>query len=216
MTIFTFGWILLNIICCSTASLPNILFILIDDLGYNDISYHKGCDFPTPNIDALATSGLQLNNYYIQHICSPTRSALLSGLYPVHTGFQDGVIQTISGYGLPLDLTILPQDLKRAGYDTHMIGKWHIGFFEPRYVPTARGFDSYFGFYSAAETYYYHNCTDQGVHGYDFRNLTHPIIMNGQYSTYLYGNETIRILNQYDKSDEKHPFFIYLAMQAVH
>ena len=192
-----------------------ISFFFID-LGWNDLSYHKGCDYPSPNIDALAMDGLELNNYYIQHICSPTRSALMSGRYPIHTGLQHGVIRPTSPYGLPLDLTIIPGDLKRAGYETHAIGKWHLGFFEPRYVPTARGFDTYFGYYLGAEDYYKHDRADNGDQGYDLRNYTTPVMDNGNYSTYLYGNETIRLLTEYDNSDQENPFFIYLPFQAVH
>eukprot|EP01084_Bolivina_argentea_P003681 6926_1 len=110
-----------------TAGLPNILFILVDDLGWNDLSYHGGCDFPTPNIDALHNSGLTLNNYYTQHICTPTRSAIMSGMYPIHTGLQDKVLYATGPYGLPLNFTTLPQELKKVGYNTHMIGKWHLG-----------------------------------------------------------------------------------------
>eukprot|EP01084_Bolivina_argentea_P120099 212891_1 len=133
-----------------SAKLPNVILILVDDLGWNDISFHNASDFTTPNIDNMAHQSLILNHYYIQHICSPTRSALMSGLYPIHTGLQHGVIRPTSPYGLPLDITILPQDLKRAGYQTHAIGKWHCGFFTEDYVPTSRGFDSYFGYYLGA------------------------------------------------------------------
>eukprot|EP01084_Bolivina_argentea_P274857 468614_1 len=194
--------------------LPNILFILIDDLGWNDISIHNGSNVPTPNIDQLAVEGLLLDNYYIQFLCSPTRSALVSGRYPIHTGFQHGVLLAEDPYGLPLENTLLPQDLKRAGYKTSMFGKWNNGFFNEKYVPNKRGFDEFFGYYTANEDYWYHNKSGPGGDkGYDFRNNSQKIIMNGQYSTYLYGNGTMNVLKNYDR---KTPFFIYLATQAVH
>eukprot|EP01083_Nonionella_stella_P151167 482674_1 len=93
------------IVQCYTMTVPNIIFMLIDDLGWNDLSYHNGSDFASPNIDDLVSNSLQLNNYYVQHICSPTRSALHCGRYPIHTGLQHGVITPPSPYGLPLNLT---------------------------------------------------------------------------------------------------------------
>eukprot|EP01083_Nonionella_stella_P068858 183142_1 len=200
-----------------TMSAPNIIFMLIDDLGWNDLSYHNGSDYASPNIDQLASNALQLNNYYIQHICSPTRSALHCGRYPIHTGLQHSVISPPSPYGLPLNLTLLPQDLKRAGYTNHMIGKWHCGFYMSTYLPTARGYDTFFGYYLGAEDYYYHNRSYDTIHGYDLRNFTTPVAKPNQYSTYLYGNETMRILKHYDDTtDTAHPFFLYLSFQAIH
>ena len=99
-----------------------LFFCLIDDLGWNDVSFHGGSDFPTPHLDALALNGLELSNYYIQHICSPTRASLMSGRYPIHDALQESVIAPVAPYGLPLDLTILPEQLKKAGYHTHIIG----------------------------------------------------------------------------------------------
>ncbi|ETO10084.1 hypothetical protein RFI_27294 [Reticulomyxa filosa] len=201
--------------------LPNIFFILADDLGWNDLSYHNGSDFVTPNIDTLASTGLILNNYYVQHICSPTRSALMSGRYPIHTGLQHGVIAPDAPYGLPLNEVILPQELKRSSsvnYTTHMIGKWHIGFFETPYTPNIRGFDTFYGYYLGEEDYFYHNRSYDGVSGYDLRNNLAPIYEANNYSTFLYGNITKRILEDYvnDTSENKNPFFIYLPFQAVH
>lgn len=104
---------------------PHVLLVLADDLGWADVSFHGGTDAKSPTIDKLASEGLTLNNYYVQHICSPTRSALMSSKYPVHTGLQDGVIRPTSPYGLPLDATTMAQMMAGAGYATHMVGKWH-------------------------------------------------------------------------------------------
>lgn len=91
-------------------------------LGWNDVSFHGGCDFPTPNIDALQKEALTLNNYYTQHLCSPTRSTIMTGLYPIHTGLQHYVIRPPDAFGLPLNLTTLPDALKKVGYQTHILG----------------------------------------------------------------------------------------------
>ena len=114
--------LLLLCLTCLASSTPNIIFILNDDWGWNDVSFHGACDFTTPRIDELAATGLELTNYYVQHLCTPTRSTIMSGRYPIRDGLQEAVINPAAPYGLPLNVTILPQELQRAGYATHMIG----------------------------------------------------------------------------------------------
>uniref|UniRef100_A0A2C9JWC7 Sulfatase N-terminal domain-containing protein n=1 Tax=Biomphalaria glabrata TaxID=6526 RepID=A0A2C9JWC7_BIOGL len=106
----------------SLASPPNIIFILADDLGWDDVSFH-GAEFPTPNIDRLALDGVILNNYYVQPMCTPTRGAILTGKYPIHTGLQHYVIAGSQPYGLPLTEITLAQHLQTLGYVTRAIGK---------------------------------------------------------------------------------------------
>ena len=110
----------------TSSELPNILMVLVDDLGWNDVSYHGGCDFKTPNIDSLAEEALQLTNYYVQHYCTPTRSALMSGRYPMRDGLQQYVIRSMAAYGMPLDVQTLPEHLRTAGYSTHLLGFVHF------------------------------------------------------------------------------------------
>ena len=102
-------------------------FVLADDYGFNDISYHarKGNDtniIETPNLDALAASGVKLENYYVQAVCSPTRAAILTGRYGTHTGIHVPLVDS-SVSVLPNDEVLLPQLLRDAGYSTHMVGK---------------------------------------------------------------------------------------------
>lgn len=94
----------------------------VDDLGWNDISFHGSCDYDTPKLDALHTESLELYNYYTQHICSPSRAAFLSGRYPINMGLQNDVIDATAAYATPLDHVFFGKDLQRAGYGTHMIG----------------------------------------------------------------------------------------------
>ncbi|XP_066269874.1 arylsulfatase B-like isoform X10 [Branchiostoma lanceolatum] len=196
---------------------PHIILIVADDLGWNDVSFHGSDQIPTPNLDSLAYSGVILGNYYVSPICTPTRSAIMTGRHPIHTGLQHGVIIGAQPYGLGLNETVLPQYLKQLGYATRMVGKWHLGMYAWDYTPTYRGFDSFYGYYTGAEGYVDHV---NGIHaslgykGLDLRNGTEPVwTENGTYSTELFATEAERIIASHDTSK---PLFLYLPHQAVH
>lgn len=203
------------IIVVHGATRPHILVIVADDLGWNDVSFHGSKQIPTPNIDNLAYDGIILNNYYVSPICTPTRGALMTGRHPIHTGLQHGVILGAEPYGLPLNETIMPQYLKTLGYRTHMVGKWHLGFFQKAYEPVARGFETHYGYYQGCGDYYDHSYEAvEGWFGYDFRrNASLDYSAIGQYSTELFNNEAVKIINQHNVSE---PLFLYLPYQAVH
>ncbi|KAK7495650.1 hypothetical protein BaRGS_00013097 [Batillaria attramentaria] len=194
---------------------PHIILIVADDLGYNDVSFHGSTQIPTPNIDKLAYSGVLLNNYYVSPICTPTRSALMTGRHPIHTGMQNGVIVGDQPYGLPLTETLMPQHLKPLGYRSHIVGKWHLGMFANAYTPLYRGFESHFGYYQGCEDYYDHTYeANKDQWGLDFRRDM-QVLRNytGYYSTQLFTDEAVRIINTHNKSE---PLFLYLPYQAVH
>ncbi|CAH3181299.1 unnamed protein product [Porites lobata] len=161
-------------------------------------------------MDKLASEGVILDNYYVQPICCPSRGALLSGMYPIHTGLQNGVIGPTEPYGLPLNITILPQKLKEAGYSTHMIGKWHLGFCSWSYTPLYRGFDSFYGIYLGAGDHYTHELG--GI--LDLHDDGTPVEdKNGVYSTYLYAEQAQSVILSHNAST---PLFLYLPFQSVH
>ncbi|GBO02704.1 Arylsulfatase B, partial [Araneus ventricosus] len=135
---------------------PHIVFMIVDDLGWNDVSFHGSKQIPTPNIDAIARDGIILNNYYVAPTCSPSRGSLMTGKYPLRLGFQHEVIVANSPWGLPLEEKILPQYMKSLNYVTRGVGKWHLGFFKEDYLPMKRGFDSFFGYWNGVEDYFTH------------------------------------------------------------
>ncbi|MEX2214820.1 MAG: sulfatase-like hydrolase/transferase, partial [Phycisphaeraceae bacterium] len=134
---------------------PNIIILLADDLGWGDVGYH-GSKIATPHIDRLAKMGTRLNQFYVQPVCSPTRAALLTGRYPMRMGLQCGVVRPWADYGLPLDERTMADELKEIGYQTAIVGKWHLGHFKPDYLPTRRGFTQQYGHYNGALDYFSH------------------------------------------------------------
>ncbi|XP_002127641.2 arylsulfatase B-like [Ciona intestinalis] len=200
---------------------PNILLIVADDLGFNDVGYHNP-DIFTPNIDKLAKDGVILESYYVQPVCTPSRSQLMTGRYQIHTGLQHSVIFAPQPNCLPVDEVILPQKLKEAGYATHAVGKWHLGFYKKECLPTSRGFDTFYGYYCGAEDYYskqvparfhFGNKTRK-VSGFDFHdNGRTAWETNGTYSSYLYRDRAVKIIKSHNTSI---PLFMYLPFQSVH
>ncbi|XP_021375282.1 arylsulfatase J-like [Mizuhopecten yessoensis] len=195
------------------AKQPHILFVLADDYGYNDIGYH-GSEIKTPNLDKLSAEGVRLENYYVQPICTPTRSQLMSGRYQIHTGLQHSIIWGPQPNALPRDSPILPDKMREAGYSTHAVGKWHLGFYKEEYLPNNRGFDTFHGFLAGSEDYYTKTLCYGKLCGKDLRDNFATVEPNTkEYSTEMYNNHVIDMVNNYNSSK---PMFIYLAFQAVH
>ncbi|XP_070001049.1 arylsulfatase B isoform X2 [Penaeus vannamei] len=211
---------------------PHLVLIVADDLGWNDVSWHNP-QVLTPHLEDLARTGVILEQSYVQPICTPTRSALLTGRYPFTLGRQHGVLWPKEPTGLTLKATLLPESLKKVGYSTHAVGKWHLGFCSWRYTPTRRGFDTFYGYYTGAEDYFHHfrlqtgrkempndvkypsHLTKEGTRfGYDFRNNTTPdLSVDGTYSTYALASYVENLLASRSPRD---PMFLYLPFQSVH
>jgi len=192
---------------------PNILVVLVDDLGYGDLSCQGVAnDIHTPHIDKLLNEGIRFTNFYANcPVSSPSRASLLTGRYPDLVGVP-GVIRTHEddSWGYLSDKAILiPQITKKCGYKSAIIGKWHLGLESPN-TPTERGFDYFYGFLGdMLDDYYTHlRC------GFNYMRENKEIINPKGHATEVFTNGTIKYLNEQKSS--KAPFFLYLAYNAPH
>ncbi len=186
---------------------PNIVFIMADDLGNADLGY-RGSDVRTPNIDALANSGVRCEDFYGMPVCTPSRAALMTGRYAMRYGLQTLVIFPSHTYGLPTDERTLPQALRDAGYKTWMVGKWHLGHADRKYWPQNRGFDHFYGNLVGEVDYF----TKERGGIVDWQRDGEFLKEDG-YFTNLIGDEAVKLI---DEDDGKKPFFLYFASLAPH
>ncbi|XP_072030889.1 arylsulfatase B-like [Amphiura filiformis] len=201
---------------------PHIVFILADDLGWNDVGFHEGSEIKTPFMDELASSGVRLDNYYVQPVCSPSRASIMTGLYTSHNGINRYIHPT-EPTCLPLHLPTIADSLRQNGYATHLVGKWHLGMSRNNCLPLNRGFDSFFGIYGGSGDYYTHRVHrnapsgEFSIEGYDFRdNERVAKELSGQYATKLYGNRALEIIEQHANNTIQKPLFLFLSMQTPH
>jgi arylsulfatase A-like enzyme len=186
---------------------PNIVYILADDMGYADAGFNGGKQIQTPNLDGLAKKGAILSSFYVQPICSPTRASLLTGRYVAHTGVYT-VVRPGAPWGLPLAERTLAHALREAGYVTAITGKWHLGEFQPTYLPTQRGFEHQYGLWFGNIDYFTH--VREGV--LDWHRDDQPCKDEG-YSTHLIAKEACHLIRNRDAAK---PLFLYLPFNAVH
>ena len=186
---------------------PNIVIILADDLGNADLGY-RGSDIKTPNIDKLAEGGVRLEDFYGMPVCTPARAELMTGRYAMRYGLETLVIFPSHTYGLPTDERTLPQALKDAGYDTAMVGKWHLGHADKKYWPQNRGFDHFYGNLVGEVDYF----TKERGGIVDWQRDGTFLKEDGYFTT-LIGNEAVKIIDDHDTSK---PLFLYVASLAPH
>ena len=191
---------------------PNLIIILADDLGYGDVSHNGADDLRTPHIDSLATDGMRFSQMRANcTVCSPTRAALLTGLFPDRAGVP-GVIRTQpeSSFGyLRTDIPTLADEMSRLGYHTSAIGKWHLGLESPN-VPNDRGFDHFHGFLGDMMDDYFTHLR----HGNNYMRRDDQTIEPEGHATELFTDWAIRVVKKESKVDQ--PFFMYLAYNAPH
>ena len=186
---------------------PNVVLFLADDLGWNDVGFH-GSEIQTPNIDRLASEGTQLDRFYSFPLCSPTRSALMTGRYPLRLGLGYTVVRPWVRFGLPLAERTIADYFRDAGYETALTGKWHLGHYSRKYLPGARGFAHSYGHVNGMIDYYTHE-RDNGL---DWHRDGKSLREQG-YTTGLIANEASRLIRGRDRAK---PMFLYVPFNAPH
>ena len=176
-------------------------------MGWEQVGFNGGKEVPTPNIDRIAQEGVKLTQFYVQPVCSPTRACLLTGRYAWKNGMEARPTAE-SRHGMLLDERTLAEALREAGYQTWMVGKWHLGEWQRPHLPLQRGFDYHYGHYSALIDSFTH------MRGpvLDWHRNGRPVIEEG-YSTFLLADEALRLIQSHDGG---RPFFLYLPFNAVH
>lgn len=203
----------------TVAQAPNIVFILADDLGWADLGVYGATDFATPHLDRLAGQGVRFTQAYANSaVCSATRIALITGRYQyrLRAGLEEPIALRDTGLGLPPEHPTLPSLLKAAGYDTALIGKWHLGL-PPQYGPLQSGYDRFFGNLHGAIDYFTHK---PGVGDDVARDLWEnevPVERAGYYTQVLADEATAYINARAGQgADERKPFFLSLHFTAPH
>jgi len=204
------GWTLFFMAQLVAASeRPNIVVIVADDLGWADVGFHGNRVIETPSLDRIAAEGAQLDRFYTTPICSPTRAALMTGRDPIRLGVAYSTIMPWQNNGIHPDETFLPELFLSAGYQTAMVGKWHLGHAQQAYHPNARGFEHFYG-HLHTEVGFYPPFASLG--GKDFQRNGQSIEDQG-YESYLLADEVSRYIRE---RDETKPFFIYMPFIAPH
>ena len=193
-------------IAAQAAGKPHILIILADDLGWNDVGYH-GSPIQTPNIDRIASEGIELDRFYVQPTCSPTRAGLMTGKLPQRFGIYRPLNKTTER-SVPLEEQLLPEYLADQGYQSFMVGKWHLGHHRRAMLPNQRGFEHFYGSLTGGIGYW------NKVHGggYDWQRNGKTAREDG-YVTHLLVEEIRTLIEGRDK---QRPNFMYAAFQAPH
>jgi arylsulfatase A-like enzyme len=186
-------------------SQPNIVFIIADDLGWTDVEFHEG-NVPTPNLNRLRSEGMELKQHYVAPVCSPTRAGFLTGRY----WSRFGITTPINTRGLPFDTVTLPRLIRDAGYNTAIVGKWHLGS-KPEWGPNHFGFDHSYGSLAGGVTPWSHYYK-KGPYSETWHRNGELITEEG-YVTDLLVKEAVEWI---EKQPDDEPFFLYAPFTAIH
>ncbi|RVE43405.1 hypothetical protein evm_011942 [Chilo suppressalis] len=196
---------------------PNIVFIVADDLGWDDVSYHGSDEIMTPNIDTLAYQGVILDQYYTDSEGSASRSALFTGKYPMRMGLQGVSIRASEDRGIPVSELLLPVRLRELGYKTHLVGKWGVGKSRAHYLPTNRGFDSFYGFTGDSVDYLTYNTVEElngtSFYGLDFFENLDAVEDKSGYLTDIITDKAVDVIRNHNTSV---PLYLHLSHATPH
>jgi len=200
----------------TVSTAPNIIFILADDLGWADLGVYGQTGFATPHLDRLAAQGVRFTQAYANSaVCSATRFALITGRYQyrLRGGLEEPIASAGKGLGLPPEHPTLASLLKAAGYDTALIGKWHLGR-PPEYGPQKSGYDHFFGNLGGAVDYFTHKPAVGEQVPRDLYEGEVPVERAGYYTQILADEATAYVRSRASKKDK--PFFLSLHFTAPH
>jgi len=204
----------------AAADKPNIVFFLMDDMGWNDCSWHND-KIKMPNIDEIRKTGVTLESNYVGPVCSPTRGSLMTGKYMFNIQQNHGVYNPDTPECLPLKEQLMGGALKELGYETHVVGKWHLGYCDPACLPLARGFDTQYGFYGSHINHWRFiwgaPFNPPGWEGYDwYDNQEYVNETADGHTNYEPELEIIRAQQLIADHDQSKPFFMYFASGMTH
>lgn len=200
--------LLISQFAIAAAQRPNIIIMVADDIGWSDVGFHGG-EIETPSLDRLAAEGMELSRFYTTPICSPTRAALMTGRDPMRLGVAYGVIMPWMNIGIHPDEHFMPQSFRAAGYQTAMVGKWHLGHALQAYHPNERGFEHFYG-HLHTEVGYFPPFGNQGGKDFQENGIS---IERGGYESFILADEVSRYIRERDK---QRPFFVYMPFIAPH
>lgn len=198
---------------------PNVIMIMTDDQGYGDLSCMGATDFVTPNIDRLAENGVRFTDFYSgSPVCSPSRASLLTGRYPGNAGVRAILAGNRKASGLTDKVPTIATALKKLGYNTGIIGKWHLGLSE-KSRPLANGFDYFYGFMAGCIDYYSHifywgMADGKTAPTHDLWENNTEVYNNGEYFTDLVTAKSVEYIRE--KSQNQEPFYLYVGYNAPH